>query len=356
MSEARLEVLGVMRHYPSRQGSRHAAPVKAVDGVDLRVEAGQTLAIVGESGCGKSTLARLIAGLDQPNAGRILHDGKPLVISARTRRENARRVQIVFQDPYSSLNPRMRAGDIVAEPLEGQGITRGERRERVKLLLEAVGLPPAVATRLPHQFSGGQRQRLAIARALSIEPGLLVLDEPVSALDVSVRAQILNLLASLHGKASITSILISHDLSVVEYLADRIAVMYLGKIVEVGDAQDIFSRPLHPYTRQLLSAIPRFGAQLKVESANISRELSNGAETGCNYAARCPYAIDLCRTVPPLLKLHDSSAHPVACHRVAELPTQVRPEEEPQSQAFTKRLVLLRRYRDNHATSIATAR
>lgn len=343
MTSNLLEVRDLRRHYGGRGWLGSVGnQVKAVDGVSLEVRRGETLAIVGESGCGKSTLARVIAGLDGATAGTVRISGQPVSARGVSRRDVARRVQIVFQDPFSSLNPRMRVEDIVAEPLEAQGMPREQRMQRVAQLFESVGLPDEARRRLPHQFSGGQRQRIAIARALSVEPDLLVLDEPVSALDVSVRAQILNLLASLKRERHISSVLISHDMSAVQHLADRVAVMYLGRLVEVGDAAQVFAEPAHPYTRTLLAAIPRLGGALPDASARVDVSPVPVSQ-GCSFAPRCSHAQPSCTEREPQLAMPVDSTRWVRCHRVSELPPMNLAQETEPAPGFTRRLAILRR-------------
>lgn len=313
------EVLDVCRHYPVGRG-RSRLFLKAVDGVDLETRSGETLAIVGESGCGKSTLARLLVRLETPTSGSIRFEGADLQKMGRPALLAFRRaVQLVFQDPYSSLNPRMRVGDLVGEPLEIHRLApAGQRRARVGELLEHVGLPPEAAQRYPHEFSGGQRQRIGIARALAVGPRLIVADEPVSALDVSVQAQILNLLQDLQEELGLTYVFISHDLRVVEHVADRVAVMYLGRIVELAAAGLFFSSPLHPYSKALLDSVP---AVADVREKRTVAPLQGEAPSplippsGCPFHPRCRGAVEICRTERPLLSA--SPRNPgrlAACH------------------------------------------
>jgi peptide/nickel transport system ATP-binding protein/oligopeptide transport system ATP-binding protein len=297
--------------------------VKAVDGVSFSVEAGKTLALVGESGCGKSTVSRLVLRLIEPDAGRIRFEGRDLLaLDANALRSFRRDAQIIFQDPYASLNPRMTVSQILTEPLGLHDLVPPpRRRERVEELLRLVGLEPRFARRYPHEFSGGQRQRIAIARALAVEPKLIICDEPVSALDVSIRSQILNLLRDLQDRLGLAYIFVSHDLAVVKHIADRVAVMNLGGIVETAEAQALFAAPRHPYSRALLSAIPVPKPQAKRSRIVLQGEMPSALDppTGCRFHTRCPYAIERCRTEVPQL-IADRTGHATACHRVAELP------------------------------------
>jgi oligopeptide/dipeptide ABC transporter ATP-binding protein len=330
MSAPLLEIEGLVRHFAARRSvfGRPTATVKAVDGVDLTLQAGQTLALVGESGCGKSTVGRLILRLIEPTAGRLRFDGRDvLALNEKQLRAYRREVQIVFQDPYASLNPRMTVQQLLAEPLALHGIVPPARRnDRVAELLALVGLDPRFAPRYPHEFSGGQRQRIAIARALAVEPKLIVCDEPVSALDVSVRSQILNLLTDLQQRLALTYVFISHDLSVVKHIANRVAVMYLGRIVELAAADELFANPRHPYTRALFSAIPvprpHARRQRQILDGDVPSPLS--PPSGCHLHPRCAYAIERCRVERPLLTADTAGlgavSHITACHRWPELP------------------------------------
>jgi len=317
MTDSMIEVTGLARHYRTADGV-----VRAVDGVDFTVAAGETLGLVGESGCGKSTTARLLVALEKPTSGRIVVDGIDVTASRGTRLRQLRRsIQLVFQDPYASLNPRRRIAATLAEVLAVHGLARGTAAtQRIGELLEMVGLPASVADRYPHQLSGGQRQRIGIARALAVEPRVLVLDEPVSALDVSVRAEVMNLLASLRASLGLTYLFISHDLGMVRHLCDRIAVMYLGKVVELGDWQGVSDTPLHPYTRSLHDAVPV--ADPDVEAGRAARTLSGevpdpaSPPPGCRFHPRCPIAADACRTTEPPLTERAEQARHVACHLV----------------------------------------
>lgn len=323
---ALLQVEGLKVHYPIREGllRRVVGSVKAVDGIDLKIMRGETLGLVGESGCGKSTFARAILHLQHTTAGHVLLDAgddRPDIkdittISADALRNLRREMQIVFQDPYSALNPRLRIGTILTEPLRAMGMgDRRARRRRAEEVLEAVGLPPSSVDRFPHEFSGGQRQRIGIARALAPRPRFIVLDEPVSALDVSVRAQVLNLLQELQERFGLTYLFVSHDLSVVRHLCDRVAVMYLGRIVEEGPTGEIFERPRHPYTEALLSALPLPVPQLKRQRILLRGDPPSpiAVPPGCAFHQRCRAATELCsRETPPLTDEHRPWL--AACH------------------------------------------
>src|ERR1700710_2054579 len=322
---ALLEVEGLVKHFVADRSvfGTPRAYVKAVDGVSFRVEAGKTLALVGESGCGKSTVSRLVLRLIEPDAGHIRFDGRDLLaLGANELRAFRRSAQIIFQDPYASLNPRMTVSQILTEPLALHDlIPAPRRRERVEELLRLVGLEPRFARRYPHEFSGGQRQRIAIARALAVEPKLVICDEPVSALDVSIRSQILNLLRDLQDRLGLAYIFVSHDLAVVKHIADRVAVMNPGVIVDTADTQALFATPRHPYSRALLSAIPVPNPQARRNHALLHGEMPSALNppSGCRFHTRCPYVIDRCRVERPKL-LADSDGHAAACHRTAELP------------------------------------
>ncbi len=297
--------------------------VHAVNGVSLAVRRGETFAIVGESGCGKSTLARVLARLIEPSAGSVLFDGRDLTrLSPREARAIRRDIQFIFQDPYSSLNPRMTVGALLEEPLRTHGIgSRAERKARVAALLARVGLPPQAAQRYPHEFSGGQRQRIGIARALASGPKIVIGDEPVSALDVSIQAQVVNLLADLKQEFGLTLIVIAHDLAVIRHMADRVAVMYLGEVVEVAPAAHLFAAPRHPYTEALVSAIPLPDPAARRARVRVEGELPNpiAPPSGCKFHPRCPYAVARCTTERPALCAADAEGRQVACHRAAEL-------------------------------------
>ncbi len=314
-----VEVVGVRKHFPVSGGlfGRPRGWVRAVEDVSLAIAQGETLGLVGESGCGKSTLGRLMLRLTEPTAGDVRFDGRSLLgLPPGELRAMRRQMQIVFQDPYGSLDPRMRIGSIVGEGLTIHRLgTRAERRTRVRELLELVGLAPDTAGRYPHEFSGGQRQRIGIARALAVGPRFVVADEAVSALDVSIQAQIVNLLEDLQRRLGLTMLFISHDLRVVEHVSDRVAIMYLGRVVEIASRDDIYSRPRHPYTRALLSAVPLPDPRRRSERLAIGTEVPSSVAPppGCAFHPRCPHAIEVCRRVVPALE-GGRGEHAVACH------------------------------------------
>jgi oligopeptide transport system ATP-binding protein len=316
-----LEVRRLVKHFPLGGGlfGRQRNVVRAVDGVSFDVGRGETLGVVGESGCGKSTLGKVVMKLLEPTGGRILLGGADVThLDARAMWRHRRQIQLVFQDPYSSLNPRLSAGAIVGEPLENFGLARGpEKDERVAQLFRRVGLRPEAMRKYPHEFSGGQRQRLGIAKALAVNPDVIVADEPVSALDVSVQAQVLNLLIDLQDEYRLTYLFISHDLAVMRHVSHRIAVMYLGRIVELTDKRRLFSRPLHPYTEALLAAAPipdpsRRRARRRIVQGEVPSPMK--PPSGCHFHPRCPYVLPACRTIdPPLIEV--APGHQVACIR-----------------------------------------
>jgi len=309
------------KHFPLRAGvfSRAAGAVKAVDGVSLSVGEGETLGLVGESGCGKSTLGRAVLRLIEPSSGEVRFAGRDVLkLSGRELRALRKEMQIIFQDPYSSLNPRMTVGAIIGEAFTIHHLARGkEKRERIMSLLAEVGLHPEAFSRYPHEFSGGQRQRIGIARALAVEPRLIVCDEPVSALDVSIQAQILNLLMDLQEKRKLTYLFISHDLRVIEHVADRVAVMYLGRIVELASAKEIYRRPLHPYTIALLSAVPQPDPRQKRQRLLLPGDVPSPVHppSGCAFHPRCPWAAEICREAYPEFKEQEPK-HWASCHLI----------------------------------------
>jgi oligopeptide transport system ATP-binding protein len=314
-----LEIRDLKKYFPVNDGlfSRNKGAVKAVDGVNLAVNEGETVGLVGESGCGKSTLGRTILRLIEPTGGEVIFQGKNLLaMSQRELRDMRREMQIIFQDPYASLNPRMRVGDIVGEGLEIHKLAKGKaKRDRVMELLHQVGLRQDHYSRYPHEFSGGQRQRIGIARALAVSPKFIVCDEPVSSLDVSIQAQIINLLQELQEKMHLTYLFISHDLRVVEHISHRVAIMYLGKVVEIANSETIYRDAKHPYTRALLSAVPMPDTDRKKERVVLEGDVPSPVNppSGCTFHPRCAYRQALCsETEPPL----DFSAdgHGVACH------------------------------------------
>jgi oligopeptide/dipeptide ABC transporter ATP-binding protein len=323
-----LEVDGLFKEFPIRSGllQRETGRVRAVQDVSFSIGRGETLALVGESGCGKTTVSRCILRALPPTAGAIRFSPEPgrtidmAPLSRRALRPLRRHIQMIFQDPYASLNPRMMVGDIIAEPLLVNGVPAAQRQVRVRELLDLVGLPAAARTRFPHAFSGGQRQRIGIARALALDPTLVIADEPVSALDVSVQAQIINLLLDLQDRLRLSMLFVAHDLGVVRHVSDRVAVMYVGRIVETAPTAALYMRPRHPYTEALLAAVPKPDPAMRYQTSAPTGEIADPANppSGCAFHPRCPYVEERCRTELPVLR-ETAPAHWSACHRTAEL-------------------------------------
>jgi len=322
-NEILLRVENLKKYFPIRRGvfQRHVGDIKAVDGISFFVRRGETLGLVGESGCGKSTTGRTILQLYRPTAGYVYFEGQDLTkMKGEQLRRMRRKMQMIFQDPYASLNPRMTVGSIIGEPLEVHNIAKGkEKRERVQELLRLVGLNPYFINRYPHEFSGGQRQRIGVARALALNPSFIVCDEPVSSVDVSIQAQIVNLLEDLQAQFGMAYLFIAHDLSMVRHISDRVAVMYLGKIVELTDRDELYNNPLHPYTQALLSAVPIPDPVVEERRRRIILEgdvpsPANPPE-GCNFSTRCPVVMSICKEEEPEF-IEVGSEHWVACHRV----------------------------------------
>lgn len=319
MSEVLLEVKDLKKHFPIRRGflRRRAGAVRAVDGISLQVMAGETLGVVGESGCGKPTMGRSILRLVEPTSGSLKFQNRDVMAMNKSELRAARReMQIVFQDPYASLNPRYTVAQTLSEPMEIHGLhDSAARRKRVESILDRVGLDPSYSRRFPHEFSGGQRQRIGIARALILNPKLMILDEPVAALDVSVQSQVINLLEDLQQDFNLTYIFVAHDLSVVKHISNRVLVMYLGRMAELASSYDLFSNPLHPYTRALLSAVPVPNPRAKRERIILQGDLPSPANppSGCVFHTRCPLAQDICTQKVPEWREADAN-HFVACH------------------------------------------
>ncbi len=330
MTTPLVETQDLVKHFPLTRSVTEmvrrepASAIRAVDGVSLAIQPGEALGLIGESGSGKTTLGWLIARLHEPTGGKILFQGKEVSrLRGRPLRQWRQAVQVVFQDPVGSLDPRMRVWQIVGEPLAAHGrISRDELRARVAEILPHVGLPAVSLDQYPHEFSGGGRQRIALARALSLRPRLIILDEPTSALDVAVQAQILNRLVDLQKEFGFSYLLITHNVAAVRYVADRVAVMYLGKIAEVGPVREVLEHPLHPYTKALLAALPVPEVRQRTRRYRVSGEVPTliHPPPGCRFATRCPFVVDRCRTEEPLLRvLPDRPDHPVACHRAEEV-------------------------------------
>ncbi|EST32243.1 ABC transporter ATP-binding protein [Streptomyces roseochromogenus] len=348
MAEPILEVTGLVKHYPLTRGilfKKQIGAVKAVDGVDFTLGKGETLGIVGESGCGKSTVAKMLCSLERPTAGSIRFKGEDITkLSGRALKAVRRDIQMVFQDPYTSLNPRMTVGDIIGEPydIHPEVAPKGDRRRRVQELLDVVGLNPEYVNRYPHQFSGGQRQRIGIARGLALRPAIIVADEPVSALDVSVQAQVINLLDRLQSEFDLSYVFIAHDLSIVRHISDRVGVMYLGRIVEIGREPEIYDHPTHPYTQALLSAVPVPDPEAREHRERIiltgDVPSPTNIPSGCRFRTRCWKAQERCVVEVPALAVPDvfrgmsgPAAHDSACH-FAEEKQVVRAEGETQGE------------------------
>ncbi|HEX9744988.1 MAG TPA: dipeptide ABC transporter ATP-binding protein [bacterium] len=319
-----LKTQDLVKHFPIIRGiifQKQVGAVKAVDGVSFKLEKGKTLGLVGESGCGKSTLGRVILRLHEPTSGSIIFNGKDITdLDRRSLRELRKDMQIVFQDPQASLNPRLPVGNAIAEPLEIFNVVRGkEKKNRVRELMEIVGLNPDSANRYPHEFSGGQKQRIGVARALALNPKLIVCDEPVSALDVSIQAQVVNLFQDLQKQFGLTYLFIAHDLSIVRHISDDVAVMYLGKIVEYAPSEELYSNPRHPYTEALMSAVPVPDPKMKRERILLEGDPPSpkNPPSGCRFHTRCPYVMDECRTQnPPTINF--SETHWAECHLFSE--------------------------------------
>ncbi|MDY0394013.1 ABC transporter ATP-binding protein [Virgibacillus halophilus] len=320
-----LEVKDLKMHFPVKSDklfTKEKPVLKAVDGVSFTVRKGETLGLVGESGCGKSTTGRAILKLLEPTAGSILFNGEDITnFKGEKLRKLRRQMQLIFQDPYASLNPRKTIANIITEPMKIFGIPKAERRKKLQQLMDVVGLNASHKQRYPHEFSGGQRQRIGIARSLALEPELVICDEPVSALDVSIQAQVINLMEDLQKEFDLTYVFIAHDLSVVHHISDRVAVMYLGELVEIGEANELYQNPKHPYTQALLSAVPEAGAEQKKERIILKGDLPSpqNPPTGCKFHTRCPFAAEICRMERPVLKPVSEGGQMAACHFAKEV-------------------------------------
>lgn len=348
-----IEAIDLVKHFGDGGNWLSKSPVvQAVDGVSLQVRRGETFAIVGESGCGKSTLARVLMRLLSPTSGSVLFDGKEVSTTTGAALRSLRReMQFIFQDPFSSLNPRMTVGKLVGEPLEVHApeLSAQQRREKVADLLRKVGLRAEYAGRYPHEFSGGQRQRIGIARALASGPRLIIGDEPVSALDVSVQAQVINLLGDLSRDMGLTLVVIAHDLGVIRHMSDRVAVMYLGRIVESGTTEEVYTSPRHPYTKALLASIPTMGGKQGDRKATVLGEMPSPSAppSGCRFHTRCPYAQAKCKTDAPALQGAGTDDHQVACHFWETIPNEAVIAETPQkTEAVEARFALYRNATD----------
>jgi len=353
-----LEGLDLKKHFGGGGFFSSPSVVRAVDGVSLRIERGETFAIVGESGCGKSTLGRLLLRLIEPTAGDVRYEGRSILTLDKSEMRRLRRdLQIIFQDPFASLNPRMSVGDIIGEPIWLHGLASGrDKRERVADLMRTVGLLPAYMDRFPHEFSGGQRQRIGIARALAGDPKLIIGDEPVSALDVSIQAQIINLLEDLKDRFGLTLVIVAHDLAVIRHMSDRVAVMYLGEIVELSETDELFDNPLHPYTQALLAAIPIPSPVSRQPKALLQGDVPSPAAppSGCRFHTRCPHARALCREQHPALE-DVPGGRKVACHFWREIQSAGAGSisAPPPSPTLAKRLELYRTWRERQDPPVA---